>query len=64
MTKAVGRPPAEGKARNAKVEIRCLPAERDQWRRAAGNVGISEWARERLNRAAATTKAKRPKTSR
>lgn len=54
-TRGPGRPPAEGVARDAKMQIRVLVEERARYHRAARLAGYehtADWIRHVLNRAA------------
>jgi predicted HicB family RNase H-like nuclease len=55
MEKRMGRPPkAPGEAKSQVYQLRLTADEREQWESAAAKAGktLSEWIRERLNRAA------------
>lgn len=49
-----GRPPVAGKAQDARIQLRTLGDEKAQYERAAGaaDMTLSDWMRDRLNRAA------------
>lgn len=51
--KAVGRPPALGKARSNQMQLRVADGEKARWSKKAKSLGkkLSEWIRETLNRA-------------
>ncbi len=44
-----GRPPEMGKTRDASVLVRCLPAEKKRWQRAAKDVPLATWLRNLAN---------------
>jgi hypothetical protein len=50
----IGRPPKGDDLRTARISMRAEPAEKERYERAANKAGLSltEWAKERLDRAA------------
>lgn len=49
-----GRPPVAGVAQDARIQLRTLGDEKSQYERAASaaKLSLSDWMRDRLNRAA------------
>lgn len=56
-----GRPPVRDETQDARIQLRLLQSEKEDWTQAADDAGISlsDWMRDRLNRAAKSAQRRR-----
>jgi hypothetical protein len=52
LPKRPGRPPNSGTVAGSWLQVRCTPAQKARWVRAAGGKKLSEWVVRSLNAAA------------